>query len=122
TLVRAERVDMGALEFGQLTLAVSGNATPGGTITIDTSGNSGLLVFLIASLGDAEIDHKFLGTFYVDFSLALPLIPWGSPPSSVQVQLPPDFPVPTTFHLQEVGLLTTNGAGVTSNDVVVDVK
>ena len=121
-LVRAERVDMGAFEFGQLTLAVSGSATPGGTLTIDTSGSPALLVFLIASLGEAEIDHKFLGTFYVDFTSALPLIYWGSPPSSIQVQLAPDFPAPLTFHLQEVGLLTTNGSGATSNDVVVDVK
>ena len=120
-LVRSERVDMGALEFGQLTLAVSGNATPGGTLTIDTSGNPALLVFLLVGLDAAEIDHKFLGTLYVDLSPGL-LIPWSSPPSSIQQQVPLNCPVPLSIHLQEVGVLLANGSGQTSNDVVVTVK
>jgi len=120
-LVRSERVDMGAFEFGAITLAVSGNATPGGTLTIDTSGNSALVVFLIVGLDAAEIDHKFLGTLYVDLSPAL-LIPWSSPPSSIQQQVPSGIPVPLSIHLQEVGILTSNGSGATSNDVVVTVK
>jgi hypothetical protein len=120
-LVRTERLDMGAFEFGQLTLAVSGNATPGGTVTIDTSGNPALVVFLLVSLDAAEIDHKFLGTFYVDFTSML-LIPWGSPPTSIQQTVPLGIPVPLSLHLQEVGILTANGSGATSNDVVVTLE
>jgi hypothetical protein len=121
-LSRAERLDVGAFEFGQLTLSIGGDARPGGTITVGTAGNCNLAVFLLVGLDAAELDHPFLGTLYVDFASAWSLIPWGHAPSLVPVRLPGDITVPLSVHVQEVGLLSKNGAGVTSNDVVVIVQ
>ena len=121
-LVRAERVDMGAFESGPITLQITGNATPGGTVTIAASGNAQLLVWLHAGLDGTAIDHRFLGTFYVDFATALPLLPWAPAPSSTPVMLPAGLPVPLEVHVQLLGVRASDGAGGTSNDVILRIE
>jgi hypothetical protein len=101
-LDRSLIVDLGAHEFDHVHLAVTGIATPGGTLTLDTSGTAGLPVLLLAGIGESELLVRPLGALFIDLAQAWLIVPWGTIPSSLDVDLDPSFPAPLTIFVQEV--------------------
>ena len=57
---------MGAHEFDNVLLAVSGSAVPGGTLSIETTGTDGLAAFLFVAVASGEICHPFFGGLFID--------------------------------------------------------
>lgn len=110
-------VDIGAIEFDHVHLAVGGSATPGGTLTVDTTGTAGLSVILFIALAAGELPVPPFGALFIDFSRPWFLLPWGTIPSSVQGTIPPGVPTPLPILLQELARDVGLGAGNTSNAV-----
>jgi len=54
TLDRVAVQDMGAHEFSHVRLEITGQATPGGTLTFDSAGTAGLFVFLFVGIAPAD--------------------------------------------------------------------
>jgi len=104
-----QRVDMGAHEFNHLHLAISGNFTPGGSVTIDTTGTAGLTATLYLSTGFAPAPLAPYGTIYP--GPVVIEVPWLPTPSSVTLPIAGSTPTPMTLYIQELGL---NGAGLGS--------
>ena len=113
-------VDRGAREFCRVHLVVTGSATPGGTLTFDTSGDPNLTPLLIAGVGQSSLVLKPFGTLFVDLTQLYVIVPWAPIPSSVDVDLDPTFPAPLTLWAQELGLGTR--VGHLSNLVRIDVE
>ncbi len=120
-LDRAMILDMGAHELDHVHLMVSGNATPGGTITLETSGTAGLAALLfIASAPGTFLLNPF-GVGFFDLSSPWSVFPIGQVPSSINVMIPPTFPVPTTVFLQDLAI-APGSAGNFSNSQVVTIE
>jgi hypothetical protein len=115
-------VDMGAHEFGNVHLAVTGGATPTGTLDIDVTGTLGLPVLLLAGFAPGEVCLSHYGPLFFD-----PLQPWslwslGTLPSSVSVPLGPSFPTPIEVVPQALALSPAVPAGNTSNPVTLRIE
>lgn len=113
------RIDMGAREFDNVHLSVTGAPTPGGTLVLDTTGTPGLAVFLLVGTGAGELSHGLYGSFFVDPQSPWWFLPWGSIPSAVSVNLAPDLPAPLPVFLQELALDPVSLAGNASNPVAL---
>ncbi|MBL8840285.1 MAG: hypothetical protein JNL90_02025 [Planctomycetes bacterium] len=114
------RIDRGGHEFSHVRIALSGSFTPGGTITVTSSGLAGFGTFLI--VGDAEGRRALngFGELYVELLAPFVLLPWLPLPSVVDVDVDPAFPVPATFYVQEFAY--GGGAGNLSNLVRLDLR
>ena len=107
-----KRIDMGGHEFAHVSLAVSGNWTPGGDVTLDTLVTPNInSAFLFIGLGETSFCHPF-GCFCIDFGNAWWFLQWPPFTSQVTIGIPPDAPE-LTILLQVLGLSAT--AGNTSN-------
>ncbi|MEZ5964630.1 MAG: right-handed parallel beta-helix repeat-containing protein [Planctomycetota bacterium] len=117
------RIDMGASEFDNLTLLVSGTPTPGSTLIFHTLGNVALnpVVLFIGAQPLLEWPLLHYGAFFVDVSRPYVALAWASPPSSVPVPIPATLQTPADLVVQEVGLLATYTAGNTSNPVRLNI-
>jgi len=113
-------IDRGAREFSHVALAITGNATPGGTITVDSTGTIGMATLLIAGVAESELPLRKLGALFVDLSQLNVVLAWPPLESSVDVDLDPTVPVPLTFFVQELAVAA--GAGNLSNLVRVDIE
>lgn len=113
-------LDRGAHEFSHVRLAITGQATPGGTITLDSRGTSGMATLLIAGFGESELRLKKLGALFVDLTQLHVVLPWVPLESSVDVDLDPTAPAPLTLYVQE--LAVAGGAGNFSNVVRLDIE
>ncbi len=109
----ASRVDMGAIEFSNISLDAS---VTGSDITITTSGTAGLNVVLVAGFQPGLTCLEKFGTFFIDFGGPFDMAPVGMLPSSIVVPLPAAMP-PIEFELQAVGIDALSGRGNTSNVV-----
>lgn len=103
-LTRVLVLDRGAREFDNVQVAVSGQATPGGTITIDSTGTAGLAALLIVGAAERERIVLPFGSLFVDLTAPFVILPWGVLPNSQTITISPGFPVPTTLTLQEAAL------------------
>lgn len=119
-LDRSLVVDMGAYEFCNVHLSLTGQSTPGGTMTLDTTGTASLPVFLWLGLGRSSVRWNPYGYLCIDLTQYWSLMSWGVIPNSVDVDLPVDFPVPIVLHLQEVAL--SGRAGNLSNCAVLEIE
>jgi hypothetical protein len=113
-------VDRGAHEFSNVSLTVTGSATPGGSLTFDTSGTAGLPVLLVVGVGTSELAVKKLGALFVDLASPFVILPFGTIPNTQNVTIDPSLPVPLTAFLQEAALAP--GAGNFGNLVTLDVE
>jgi hypothetical protein len=113
--------DLGAYEFDHVRFEVTGDATPGGTITLETAGTPGLQVWLFVSLGSAEQISKRFGNLFLDLTQPWSRFPLTVIPDSQDLLLAPGFPAPSTFYLQELALDGT-GNGNFSNPVTLQVN
>jgi len=108
-LDRTLRVDRGAREFNHVHLSLSGQATPGGMITLETSGTPGLALFMVVGVGTGELLVPPFGSLFIDLSQSFLFLPWGTIPSCVNVTLDPSTPAPLTILLQEVAFAPPSG-------------
>ncbi|MFG0318119.1 MAG: choice-of-anchor Q domain-containing protein [Planctomycetota bacterium JB042] len=111
----AARIDMGALEFSNVRLEVTGNPTVGGSLTISVQGAPAANTLLF--LSDAEATGLELypygplgpspaGTFL--------MLPWAPTPSLLTFTIPP-FPTPITIVMQALLLNGPVLAGTPGN-------
>jgi hypothetical protein len=113
-------LDRGAREFDNVHLDVSGTPTPGGSLTLTSSGTSGLSLLLIAGAAPGELFVNPLGALFIDLTQPFLIVPFGTNPTSQTFMLDPSFPAPVSIWLQEVAVGV--GAGNLSNVVEVDVQ
>ena len=114
-------VDMGAYEFNNVHLAVTGNPTPGGTLTIDLTGRVGLSGWLWLGTASGEIPFSRFGALFLDLSS-----PWWLFPIAIPASLPGTIPMLTPegqlLVFQVLGVQNSNGAGNLSNVVEVVIQ
>jgi hypothetical protein len=108
-LDRVRVVDRGAREWSNVVLAISGTPTPGATLTVDTTGTSGLVELLFVGTSRGEVPLAPYGTLFVDLAQTWVVVPWGVVPNSQPVDVDPLLAVPVTFEVQAVGLGTRDG-------------
>lgn len=95
------RLDMGAYEFTNVGLQITGFAGSGGTLTFDVSGTPGLATLLVIGFdGQAELGDY--GTLFVQTGLPILVLPWASAPSSLALPLPPNLPAPFDVAFQAI--------------------
>ncbi len=119
------RVDMGAYEFGNIHLEITGTPMLGSTVTIDTTGKPGLFVFFCIGTAPGAVLLPPFGTLYFDLTF-----PWVAPPflvipasgsASTDVVVPTSLPAPITVIVQEVGIDASGGSGNVSNDLTLTI-
>ena len=120
-LDRSLVVDMGAREFSNVRLVVTGTPTPGSTLTFKTTGAPGLPVFLFLGLGQSELFFNRYGALFVDLAQTWLLVSWGTIPSTVDIDIDPTFPAPITVYAQELALGAAH-TGNFGNLVPIDVE
>ncbi len=123
SLLRLDRVlelDRGAGEFSHVRLAVTGEATPGGSLTITSTGTPSALTRLFFGVGAGETAIPHFGALFVDLTSPYELLPWAEVPSTIVVDLPADLPIPATYFAQQATFL--GDAGNLSDVVRVDVE
>ncbi|MEW6741475.1 MAG: right-handed parallel beta-helix repeat-containing protein [Planctomycetota bacterium] len=114
-------VDMGACEFNNAHLEITGSATPGGTLTITTTLTPPInQTFLFLSLAPGELCHLYYGCFYVSFAGPWWLFAWLPFSSSVDVDIPSWTPTPLPLYFQLLAL--SGAAGNLSNMVEVTIE
>ncbi|MEW6745314.1 MAG: right-handed parallel beta-helix repeat-containing protein [Planctomycetota bacterium] len=119
------RIDMGAHEFDHVHLQVTGDATPGSTLTFTTSGTPAFHVWLFVGAAPGVACFGRYGALFFDFSSPWFQFFWGRiPPSGsfdVTVAIPAAMPVPTPLVFQELGRYAGNW-GNTSNPVEIVIE
>jgi hypothetical protein len=96
------RVDIGCYEFDHVRLDVTGQPSPGGTITIDTTGTAGLPVALFVGTAPGDVCVFPYGPLFFDVTSPWRIFPWGHVPSTVSISIPSDVAVPQLVVLQEI--------------------
>jgi hypothetical protein len=114
-------LDIGANEFNHVRLDVSGAATPGGTVTLASTGTAGLVLFLFAGIQTGEVLFPPYGTLFVDLASSSVFVPFGSLPNTLHLTVPTDFPSGLGVVLQELAL-DVSGRGNLSNAVEITVQ
>lgn len=97
------RADMGAYEYDNVELSVTGALTPGGSMTIDVSGKAGLNVFLFLGVAPSGVHVYPAGALYVDVLSPWTMASWGTVPSSLTFPIPGFFPSPQPLFMQALG-------------------
>jgi hypothetical protein len=114
------RLDMGPFEFDHVALAITGSFTPGGQITIDTSGTAGLSVLMMIGTAPGLACHPSFGALFFDLGSPFFFLPWGKIPSHLQLTIPSNVPTPLPVVFQEVALIGPGGN--TSNSVEATIR
>jgi hypothetical protein len=110
---RAMRVDMGACEFGHVQITASGDFTPGGTVTLTSTGTPGLPALMFIGFAETDALFKPYGRLFVDLSQPWLLVGWPPSPATVTDTLPASITPPLLVVFQEVVL--SGRAGNLSN-------
>lgn len=103
-LNRTLRIDMGAFERSHCRLAVSGQATPGGTVQVTASGTPGLDVHLAVSVFPAATLLRPVGIAFFDPTAPVKRVRLGPMPTVQTLTLPPGLPVPLDVTLQALAI------------------
>jgi hypothetical protein len=119
-LDRTPALDLGAHEFAHARLSWSGNATPGGTVTIALDGTAALPTLMLLGAAETAVPFRPHGFLFVDVTSPFLLVPWPSAPSSLDLDVPSDFPTPTAVFLQ--AFVFRGRAGNLSNLLELDVR
>ncbi|MEW6741789.1 MAG: right-handed parallel beta-helix repeat-containing protein [Planctomycetota bacterium] len=119
-------IDMGAHEFDNVHLAISGDATPGGELVLMTSGTAGLGVALLVGSPSPGGWDSPLGALFVDLTKSWWLFALGTIPDSgsfaIQGPVPEEFPPGAPVMFQEMALDSTSRAGNSSNPVEIVIE
>jgi predicted outer membrane repeat protein len=112
-------VDLGAYEFDNVHLEVTGQATPGGTLTFTTTGTAGLPILMLVGSVPGELLAPPFGTLFLDFTDPWLMVAWGSVPDQRSWSVDPSIPVPSEWILQPLVLDAATHAGNLGNAVVL---
>ncbi|HTE05444.1 MAG TPA: right-handed parallel beta-helix repeat-containing protein [Planctomycetota bacterium] len=123
-LDKAKVVDMGAREFDNARLAVTGSATPGGTLIVSTSGAPAPANLLFLGVLPAEVPLESWGPLFVNLAAPSVLLAWPPAPVSVPIGIPAALPVPLPVTFQALSVFGATGAapGNLSNPVTVTLQ
>lgn len=121
-LDRVMVLDMGAYEFDNVNLVISGSATPNGTLTFDTTGTSGLPVLMVAGAVEGEIFLRPFGSLFIDLTTPPLVVPWGTIPNLQSYQIPASIPVPSTVFFQELAIYAPTHSGNLGNVVGITIE
>ena len=115
----AQRVDMGAYEYDNLALAVSGNARPGQVIQFALVGSASIqpVVMLMGAAPSPGLPLPPYGSLLVDVFQPFLVLSWPAPPSLVPVAIPLNLATPALVVAQAIGLAGVSGRGNLSNAV-----
>ena len=118
-----QRVDMGAFEFDNCLLLASGNATPGGTITLTTISTPSIFAAVLAMGLPAPFGFPALnfGGLWVDLGGPFDTVTWPAN-GSVPITIPTALLTPFPFTFQLVGLANPFPRGNTSNPVTITIQ
>lgn len=115
-------VDLGPYEYSHVDLAVTGDWTPGGAVTIATTGRAGLDVLMLVATSPGETLHRSLGWLFMGFGGAWFLQPFRTIPSTVVATIPLDVPTPFSCILQGIALVPATSIGNVSNAFVLTIE
>ena len=119
-------IDMGAHEFDNVELKVTGEATPGGTLTVLTTGTPGLAVFLGIGRPPGASFLPPWGTVFFDLSRPARILGFGTIPSVRNMSIPPTVSVPADFVMQHLAFVASSGLamppGNLSNPVFLTIE
>ena len=125
-LDRSLRVDMGAHEFSHVRLDVSGEPTPGGTITLSSTGTAGMELFLAVGSEPGETLLDPLGSVFFSLMAPVRVMRLGVIPNSTDLVIPVTISPPVSVVLQElaIGSVLPSGRrpGNLSNPVFLTVE
>lgn len=121
-LDRIRVVDLGAFEFDNAQLALTADARPGGTLTLDLTGTNGLQGFSVVGLGLNELQWSPFGALLVDLSVSTWIFPIAALPIHLSGTIPPTVPDGTLFAFQGIAVALASGAGNLSNVATVVVR
>lgn len=116
------RTDMGAHEFGNVHLEITGNPTPGGQLVFEVSGTMGLPFLRIIGLVPSEVLYAPLGPIFVELSTSLVGIDLGIVPDLTTVPIPSVPSTPLDLFFQDIVLSPATGSGNTSNPVPITIR
>jgi hypothetical protein len=119
-------IDMGCYEFANIRLEATGSFTPGGTVTLTATGTPGLSVFLFVATAPGEALVRPFGPLFFDLAFPWIAVPFAVIPGSGSIAkdapIPPSFPVPSSFVLQQFALNLVGKAGNCSNSLEVVIQ
>ena len=118
------KVDMGAYEFDNIEMAVTGTPIPGGTINLVLSGKAGMDTWIFLGVASFELPFKTFGPLAVDVSQPSLIFNFLPLPSSLPLAIPLDFPVGLPVYAQALGLDGTlaSDPGNMSNPATITVE
>ena len=117
------RVDMGAHEFSNVQLAITGSATPGGSLTFDTTGTTGLPFVRCFGIAAGETLVPPIGPLFFDLTSYWTVDPSaGMIPARMIVPLPTGMFASLPLIFQDIAIDPARAAGNTSNPVEVVIE
>ena len=114
-------VDMGAFEFGHVTLAVDDVAIAGQPIVVSVGSTKPLQGVLFIGHGTGDMQIGSLGSILFDLGARWTRLVIGSLPTSLQWAVPKQIPAGATFTLQALGVDPLSSYGNFSNAQIVTV-
>ncbi|MCB9883557.1 MAG: right-handed parallel beta-helix repeat-containing protein [Planctomycetes bacterium] len=113
------RIDIGAFEYDNLHLEVTGSPTPGGTLSFNaTTSVGGLLAIRVIGTAPGEVPFVPFGSIFVDLMSPVFLQDIGIP-GRTQVPIPIGTPTPLPLFVQDIAVTPSASAGNTSNPVAL---
>ena len=120
-LDRGMVLDMGACEFDHVHLAASGDFTPGGRVTIETSGTAGLELLLFVGTTGGELMCDPYGSLFQTLCSPFLVIHWGQIPDTKSRTIPA-VSTPLSICLQVLAYDAATMAGNFSNDLTLGIE
>ncbi|MBI4881801.1 MAG: hypothetical protein HY812_19390, partial [Planctomycetes bacterium] len=115
-------IDMGAYEYTNVRLAVTGTFTPGGTMTFTSTGKPGLASFMLLAMAEGDFDLYPYGTIYLDLLGPWTFLGWAQTESQITLPVPLGLPVPLPVSFQQLAVNGAGGPGNFSNPVSIVVQ
>lgn len=107
-------VDMGAYEYNNVHLDISGDMQPGGWLLFETTGTAGMGVLLIVGVAPGEIPYKQYGCILVDLAFPWILLPFGAIPGSSVVAISTSWPIPLELYIQALAFDGPQGGNMSN--------
>lgn len=120
-LDRVMAPDMGAFEYCNVSLAVTGDARPGGSLMVELDGTPSLALVLFVGFEEGDVLLPPYGPLYMD-PTAMMFRVVGILPVSLEFQIPEIVPTPLPLVLQGLAMNVFSQGGNFSNAEVVWIR